>query len=141
MIAEATGGELFQVEPVELYTDEDLDWTDKNSRVGKEHEDPEKREIELVSTTIDGWESVSVVYVGYPLWWGIAAWPVSSFVKANNFAGKTVIPFCTSASSGLGESGELLAELAGSGEWIEGMRFPSDVSDGEVREWIESLGL
>ena len=77
----------------------------------------------------------------YPLWWGIAAWPVSSFVKANNFAGKTVIPFCTSASSGLGESGELLAELAGSGEWIEGMRFPSDVSDGEVREWIESLGL
>lgn len=141
VIAEATGGELFQVEPVELYTDEDLDWTDKNSRVGKEHEDPEKREIELVSTTIDGWESVSVVYVGYPLWWGIAAWPVSSFVKANNFAGKTVIPFCTSASSGLGESGELLAELAGSGEWIEGMRFPSDVSDGEVREWIESLGL
>ena len=141
VIAEATGGELFQVEPVELYTDEDLDWTDKNSRVGKEHEDPEKREIELVSTTIDGWESVSVVYVGYPLWWGIAAWPVGSFVKANNFAGKTVIPFCTSASSGLGESGELLAELAGSGEWIEGMRFPSDVSDGEVREWIESLGL
>jgi hypothetical protein len=66
---------------------------------------------------IDGWESAPVVYVGYPLWWGIAAWPVSSFVKANDFVGKTVIPFCTSASSGLGESGELLAELAGRGEW------------------------
>lgn len=141
VIAEVTGGELFQLEPVEPYIDEDLDWTDKNSRVGKEHEDPAKRAIELVSTTIDGWESASVVYVGYPLWWGIAAWPVNSFVKANDFAGKKVIPFCTSASSRLGESGELLAELAGSGEWKEGMRFPSNVSDKEVREWVESLGL
>lgn len=139
VIAEATGGELFPLEPVEPYTDEDLDWTDKDSRVGKEHEDPEKREIELVSTTIEGWESASVVYVGYPLWWGIAAWPVNSFVKANDFAGKTVIPFCTSASSGLGESGELLAKLAGSGEWKEGMRFPSNASDEAVREWVESM--
>ncbi|MCI9142039.1 MAG: flavodoxin [Lachnospiraceae bacterium] len=141
VIAEATGGELFQLEPVEPYTDEDLDWTDKNSRVGKEHEDPGQREIELVSTTIDGWGSASVVYVGYPLWWGIAAWPVNSFVKANDFAGKTVIPFCTSASSGLGESGELLAELAGSGEWKEGMRFPSNASDEEVQKWVDGLGL
>ncbi len=141
VIAEATGGELFQLEPVEPYTDGDLDWTDKNSRVGKEHEDPEQREIELVSTTIDGWESASVVYVGFPLWWGIAAWPVNSFVKANDFTGKTVIPFCTSASSGLGESGELLAELAGSGEWKEGMRFPSNASDEEVREWVKGMGL
>lgn len=139
VIAEATGGELFQLEPVEPYTDEELDWRDTNSRVGREHEDPEQREIELVSTTIDGWESVSVVYIGYPLWWGIAAWPVDSFVKANDFAGKTVIPFCTSASSGLGESGELLEELAGSGEWKEGVRFPSNASDEEVREWVESL--
>lgn len=141
VIAEATGGELFPLEPVEPYTDEDLDWTDKDSRVGKEHEDPEKREIELVSTTIEGWESASVVYVGYPLWWGIAAWPVNSFVKANDFAGKTVIPFCTSASSGLGESGELLAKLAGSGEWKEGMRFLSNASDEEAGEWIEFLEL
>ncbi len=139
VIAKATGGELFPLEPVEPYTDEDLDWTDKDSRVGKEHEDPEKREIELVSTTIEGWKSASVVYVGYPLWWGIAAWPVNSFVKANDFVGKTVIPFCTSASSGLGESGELLAKLAGSGEWKEGMRFPSNASDEAVREWVESM--
>ncbi len=141
VIAEVTGGELFQLEPVEPYTDEELDWTDKNSRVGKEHEDPEKREIELVSTAIDGWESASVVYVGYPLWWGIAAWPVNSFVKENDFTGKMVIPFCTSASSGLGESGKMLAELAGSGEWKEGMRFPSNISEQEVREWVESLDL
>lgn len=141
VIAEATAGKLFQLEPVEPYTDEDLDWTDKNSRVTKEHENLEQREIEVVSTTIDGWESASVVYIGYPSWWGIAAWSVKSFVKANDFAGKTVIPFCTSASSGLEESGELLEELAGSGEWKEGMRFPSNASDEEVREWVESLGL
>ncbi|NBH15477.1 flavodoxin [Lachnospiraceae bacterium] len=141
MIAEAAGGELSALEPVESYTDADLDWTDENSRVGKEHDDPEQRKIELVSTEIKGWEDASVVYVGYPVWWGIAAWPVNSFVEANDFTEKTVIPFCTSVSSGLGESGELLAELAGSGAWKEGMRFPSNVSDEEVWGWVEGLGL
>ena len=140
VIAEATGGELFELEPVEPYTDGDLDWTDENSRVGREHNDPERREIELVSTMIDGWESASVVYIGYPIWWGIAAWPVNGFVEANDFTGKTVIPFCTSASSGLGESGELLEELAGSGEWEEGARFPSNVSDEDIRAWLEEQG-
>lgn len=141
MIAGVTGGELFALEPVEPYTDADLDWTDGNSRVGREHDDPEQRKIELISTVIDDWEDVSVVYIGYPLWWGIAAWPVNGFVEANDFTGKTVIPFCTSASSGFGESGELLADLAGSGEWKEGMRFPSDVSDEEIRKWIAGLGI
>lgn len=139
VIAEATGGELFELEPVEPYTDADLDWTDENSRVGREHDDPEQREVELVFTAVDGWEDASTVYIGYPVWWGIAAWPVNGFVKANDFTGKTVLPFCTSSSSGLGESGELLAELAGSGEWKEGMRFPSDVSDEEVTNWVESF--
>ena len=76
----------------------------------------------------------------YPIWWGIAAWPTDSFVKANDFTGKTVIPFCTSSTSGLGESGELLAEEAGTGEWLDGERFSSDASEDEVREWVESLG-
>ncbi|WP_347563098.1 flavodoxin [Pseudoflavonifractor sp. BSD2780061688st1 E11] len=73
------------------------------------------------------------------MWWGIAAWPVNTFVEANDFTGKTVIPFCTSASSGLGDSGELLAELAGTGDWQEGMRFSSSVSDEDVAVWVESL--
>ena len=77
---------------------------------------------------------------GYPIWWGIAAWPTDSFVKANDFTGKTVIPFCTSSTSGLGESGELLAEEAGTGEWLNGERFSSGASEDEVREWVESLG-
>ena len=78
---------------------------------------------------------------GHAIWWGIAAWPVNTFVEANDFTGKTVIPFCTSASSGLGESAELLAELTGAGDWQEGMRFRSSVSDEDVAAWVESLGL
>lgn len=78
---------------------------------------------------------------GYPIWWGIAAWPVDTFVEANDFTGKTVIPFATSASSGLGESGQLLAELAGTGDWQEGMRFRSSVSEGDMQEWLDSLSL
>lgn len=77
----------------------------------------------------------------YPIWWGIAAWPVDGFVEENDFTGKTVIPFCTSASSGLGESGELLEEKAGTGNWLEGIRFSSGVSEETVQEWVESLGL
>ena len=78
---------------------------------------------------------------GHAIWWGIAAWPVDGFVKANDFTGKTVIPFCTSTSSGLGESGELLAELAGTGDWLEGVRFRSGASEADVQEWLDSLGL
>lgn len=85
------------------------------------------------------YEHISIL--DYPIWWGISAWPVDSFVKANDFSGKVVIPFCTSSSSDLGESGELLAEMAGTGEWQEGMRFSSSVSDEDVKAWVESLGL
>lgn len=79
--------------------------------------------------------------VYYPIWWGIAAWPVDGFIEANDFTGKTVIPFCTSASSGLGESGQLLAEMAGTGNWLEGQRFSSSVSQEDIQAWVESLGL
>lgn len=141
VIADMTEGELFELVPVEPYTDEDLDWTDDNSRVTVEHENPEQREVELVSNTVEDWSDISVVYIGYPIWWAEAAWPMDSFIKANDFTGKTVIPFCTSASSGLGESGELLAEMAGTGEWQEGMRFQSSVFSEDVVAWVESLEL
>ena len=141
MIADATGGELYEIEPAEPYTDEDLDWTDSDSRVSREHENEAERDVELVSTTVDDFEDVSVVYLGYPVWWGIAAWPVNNFVKNNDFSGKTVIPFCTSSSSGIGDSGNLLAEMAGTGNWLEGERFSSSASAEDVQAWIESMGL
>ena len=118
-IAQATGGDLFELEPAEPYTDEDLNYNNDNSRVSREHEDESLRNVELVADTVENWDDYDTVFIGYPIWWGIAAWPVDSFVEANDFTGKTVIPFATSASSGLGQSGKLLAELAGTGDWQE----------------------
>ena len=140
-IAEATGGDLFELEPAEPYNDADLNWTDENSRVTLEHEDESLRDVELVADTVDNWDSYDTVFIGYPIWWGIAAWPVDTFVEANDFTGKTVIPFCTSSSSGLGQSGELLSEMAGTGDWLEGQRFRSSASQEDVTEWVDSLGL
>ena len=140
-IADATGGDLFELEPVEPYTDEDLNYSDENSRVSQEYADESLREVELVSTEVENWDSYDTVFIGYPIWWGIAAWPVDSFVENNDFTGKTVIPFATSASSGLGESGQLLEEMAGTGDWQEGERFRSSVDEADVQEWIDGLGL
>ena len=97
--------------------------------------------MELTTTQVENWDSYDTVFLGYPIWWGIAAWPVDGFVEANDFTGKTVIPFCTSSSSGLGESGELLAELAGTGDWQGGQRFRSSASQEDVNQWVDSLGL
>lgn len=140
-IAEATGGDIFEIQPAEPYTDDDLNWTDDNSRVTREHEDESLRDVELVADTADNWDQYDTVFIGYPIWWGIAAWPVDTFVEANDFTGKTVIPFCTSSSSGIGQSGQLLADLASTGDWQEGQRFSSGVSQDEVQEWIDGLGL
>lgn len=140
-IVAATNADVFELEPKNPYTDADLDWTDDNSRVVYEHDNSDARDVELVAVTVSDWESYDTVFIGYPIWWGIAAWPMDSFVKANDFTGKTVIPFCTSSSSDLGESGELLAELAGTGDWVEGERFSSSVTEDTVRTWVESLGI
>ena len=94
------------------------------------------RNVELVADTVENWDDYDTVFIGYPIWWGIAAWPVDSFVEANDFTGKTVIPFATSASSGLGQSGKLLAELAGTGDWQEGQRFRSSVSEEDIQAWV-----
>ena len=138
-IAALTSGDLVELEPVEPYTSDDLNWTDSNSRVTLEHEDESLRDVALVADTVDNWDAYDRVFIGYPIWWGIAAWPVNGFVEANDFTGKTVIPFCTSSSSGLGESGQLLADLAGTGNWLEGHRFSSNVSESDVQAWLDSL--
>ena len=140
-IASLTGGDLFELEPVEPYTSEDLNYSDDNSRVSLEYADESLREVELVADTVENWGDYDTVFIGYPIWWGIAAWPVDNFIEANDFTGKTVIPFCTSSSSGLGQSGKLLAELAGTGDWQEGHRFSSGVSEADVEEWLSGLDL
>ena len=140
-IADALDGDTFAIVPAEPYTSDDLNWTNSESRVSREHDDPSLRTMELTETTVDGWDSYDTVFIGYPIWWGIAAWPTDNFVKANDFTGKTVIPFCTSSSSGLGESGELLAGLAGTGDWQEGQRFRSGASQSDVQAWVRGLNL
>ena len=138
-IASVTGGDLFELVPVKPYSREDLNWNDENSRVVYEYEHPAERKVALTTVTVDNFDKYDTVFIGYPIWWGIAAWPVNGFIEANDFTAKTVIPFCTSASSGLGDSGKLLKEAAGTGNWLEGKRFSSGVSETEVSEWIQNL--
>lgn len=138
-IAKITDGDLFEIEPEETYTDDDLDWTNDNSRVSREHEDESLRNVKLVSTTVENWDSYDTVYIGYPIWWGIAAWPVNNFVKNNDFTGKTVIPFCTAVSSGIGDSGNLLERIAGTGDWKDGERFYGGTPESDIRSWVDSF--
>lgn len=140
-IAEAAGADLFEIVPTEVYTNDDLDWTNPDSRVSREHDDESLRDVPLTTTEVPDWDSYDTVFIGYPIWWGIAAWPVDTFVKNNDFTGKTVIPFATSSSSGMGQSGSLLADMAGTGEWQEGQRFSSGASSDDVQSWVNGLGL
>ena len=140
-IADAAGADLVEIVPTEIYTSDDLNWQNADSRVSREHDDESLRDVPLTTTEVADWESYDTVFIGYPIWWGIAAWPVDNFVKANDFTGKTVIPFATSASSGMGQSGTLLADMAGTGDWQDGERFRSSASEADVRAWVEGLGL
>lgn len=140
-IAETLGADIFELIPVTPYTSDDLNWSNDNSRVSVEHNNPDTREVELTAATVANWADYDTVFVGYPIWWGIAAWPMDGFIKANDFTGKTVIPFCTSASSGLGQSGTLLADMAGTGDWREGVRFSSGVSADDVKNWLSTLTI
>lgn len=138
-IANNLNADLFEIVPEDIYTSEDLNWTNENSRVSREHDDESLRDVKLTTVKVNNWEDYDIVLIGYPIWWGIAAWPVDTFVKSNNFEGKTVIPFCTSASSGLGQSGKILEKLAGSGNWKEGHRFSSNASSSDIKSWTDSF--
>ena len=137
--ADELGADLFEIVPAEVYTDNDLNWTNDQSRVTREYKDESLRDTPLAQTTPDNWADYDTVLLGYPIWWAIAAWPCNHFATDNDFSGKRIIPFCTSASSGLGQSGELLAKAAGTGDWQDGKRFSSGASDSEVRSWAAGI--
>ncbi len=138
-IVEITDADIFEIEPEIEYTSKDLDWRDDTSRVSREHDNHENRAVKLKAVTPDNFEGHDTIFIGYPIWWGIAAWPVDSFIKGNDFTGKTVIPFCTAASSDIGESGNLLSDMAGTGEWLDGKRFYSTSLEEEVSSWIDMV--
>lgn len=140
-IADELGADLFAITPAQPYTSDDLRYSNPDSRVSREHDDESLRTVELETVTPEGFEGYDTVFVGYPIWWGIAAWPTDGFVSGNDFTGKRVIPFCTSASSPLGESGANLEALAGTGEWLEGQRFSGGASEDDVTAWLDTLSL
>lgn len=140
-IADHLSADTFEMEPVNPYTSADLNYNNSSSRVSRERNDPSLQDIALVKTTPDNWDRYDVVFVGYPIWWHAAAWPVNHFVTDNDFSGKTVIPFCTSASSPLEGSDEKLAAMTDTGDWRPGQRFSSDASQYTVEAWVEGLDL
>lgn len=136
-IAAITGGDLYEIEAAQPYTEEDRNWHDDNSRTTHEQNDPSFRpEIGSELPSLEGYDTV---YLGFPIWWGQEPRILDTFVESCDFDGITVIPFCTSGSSGIGNSGKNLEENAGSGTWLSGERFGGGVSEDELRAWIGSL--
>ena len=136
-IATATNADVFELEPAQPYTSADLNYSNDSSRVVREHDNPDLQDTPLVSTTVPNWSEYDTVFIGYPIWWHSASWVVYNFVKDNNFTGKTVIPFSTSASSG--EVGDdVIKTMTTTGNWIEGRGF-TRASESDVSEWAKSV--
>lgn len=116
-IAGITGADTYEIKAAQEYTDADLNWNDSNSRSTKEQNDSSVRpEIGSEAVSLDGY---TTIYIGYPIWWGEEPRIMDTFVESYSFDGITMIPFCTSSSSGIGRSGQNLADNAGSGTWID----------------------
>ena len=142
IIAQETKADTFVIRPKQPYTSADLNWSNKNSRVVKEHElGVNNVSVELETTKVPKFESYDTVFIGYPIWWSEASWVVDGFVKNNNFTGKNVIAFCTSISTGTGESRKRLERLTKTGNWIAGERFPSSFNEASVKAWLTGLGF
>ena len=137
IIAEHTGADIYEIIPKEPYSEEDLNWHDKKSRSTIEMNDPGSRpEIGSEKISLDGY---STIFIGYPIWWGEEPRILCTFVESHDFTDKTVIPFCTSGGSGMGRSGEDLAKLAGTGNWLKGTRHSGSISEDELLAWVEGL--
>ncbi|MBQ6438897.1 MAG: flavodoxin [Mogibacterium sp.] len=136
-IASITGADIYEIKAAQEYTSEDLDWNDSDSRTTHEQNDKSVRpEIGSDSISLEGY---STIYIGFPIWWGEEPRIMDTFVESYDFDGKTMIPFCTSSSSGIGMSGKNLEANAGSGNWLDGERFGGGVSEEELQAWIDGL--
>ena len=133
-IAELTDADIFEIVPAEPYTSADLNWNDRNSRTSVETDDPSCRpEIDGEPVDLEGY---STIFIGYPIWWGDIPRIMSTFVESYDFGEITMIPFCTSASSGVGQSDKHLEEQAGSGKWLKGTRLQGNISEEALQSWI-----
>ena len=138
-IASVTESGMFRIEPEEPYTSADLDYNNSSSRANREQNDPSARPA--IAGSLENLSDYDIVFLGYPIWWGKAPKIIFTFLESYNFAGKTIVPFCTSHSSGIGSSDTDLHALAAQATWMQGRRFGGNASESDVREWIESLNL
>ena len=134
-IAALTGAELIDLLPAQPYTTEDLNYNDRTTRATVEQNTPDVRPEIANEISLDG---CTTLYLGYPIWWGQAPRIMSTFVESHDFTGITVIPFCTSGSSGAGRTGETLGEQAGTGTFLSSTRFSGSVSEADLQQWIDS---
>ena len=136
-IAAITDADFYEIIPAEPYSDADLNWNDNSSRTTKEQNDDSARPaIGSEKISLEGYKTI---YIGYPIWWAIEPRIMDTFVESYNFDGITMIPFCTSGSSGIGRSGKNLEKNAGSGNWLDGARFKGNISEADLQKWIDGL--
>ena len=133
-IAALTDADIFEIIPAEPYTAADLNWNDRNSRTSVETDDPSCRPgIDGEPVDLEGY---STIFIGYPIWWGDIPRIMSTFVESYDFGEITMIPFCTSGGSGVGQSDKHLEEQAGSGKWLKGTRLQGNISEESLLSWI-----
>ncbi len=134
-LAEATGADLFEIVPETPYTDADLNWQDSGSRSSVEMKDRSCRPG--IASKVDDMSQYEVVFIGFPVWWYREPSIIDTFAEAYDFSGKTIVPFATSGSSGIGDSGKNIGELAKGAKVEEGKRFPANASSAELKSWAE----
>ena len=137
-IAEETGGTLHEIQPAVPYTEEDLDYY-SGGRADREQADPAARPA--IANSVENMQDYDIVFLGYPIWHGQAPKIIYTFLESYDFSGKTIIPFCTSGSSGIGSSDDNLHPLATNADWKEGRRFASNTNAETVATWLEELDL
>jgi flavodoxin len=141
-LAGVVKGELFRIEPAVPYTEADLDWHNSRSRSTVEMQDKKSRPALKDGGKVKGLEQYDTVFVGFPIWWGVAPAVINTFLEANNFSGKTLIPFATSGGSGAGTVDNQLPALCSKDtKWKPAKRFPSDTGAAALQSWVKELGL
>jgi len=136
-VADALDADLYRITPETPYTAEDLNYGDSTSRTTREQNDPTARPV--ISGTVDHMADYDVIFLGYPIWWGQAPKIMYTFVESYDLSGKTIVPFCTSGSSGIGTSATNLSASAESATWLEGRRFSASTSKADIQSWIDGL--
>ena len=138
--ADYLNADLFRIEPEIPYTDADLDYNNNNSRANQEMNDDASRPA--LAATVENMAQYDTVILAFPIWWGQAPRLIETFIEAHDLTGKTVLTFCTSASSGYGSTGDILAALTGeSVNWLEGKRFAANTTAEEIGAWLEDSGI